>query len=83
MNSGPPLEEPALRGPPASLSELPADGEASALQLIRSRGRARSGRTAGPGVRGRRPIATVASLGGITIVIVALHAYLLHDVFSP
>ena len=82
MNSGPPLEEQALRSPPASLSELPADGEASALQLIRSRGRARSGRTAGPGVRGRRPIATVA-LRGITIVIVALHACLLHDVLSP
>jgi hypothetical protein len=31
MNSGPPLEEPALRAPLASLSELPADGEASAL----------------------------------------------------
>jgi hypothetical protein len=31
MNSGPPLEEPALRAPPASLSELPSDGEASAL----------------------------------------------------
>jgi hypothetical protein len=82
MNSGPPLEEPALRAPPASLSELPADGEASALQLVRSRGRARSGRTAGPGVRGRRPIATVAR-GGITIVIVALDAYLLHDIFWP
>jgi hypothetical protein len=80
MNSGPPLEELALRAPPASLSELPADGEASAL--IRSRGRARSGHTARPGVRGRRLIATVA-LGGITIVTVALHANPLHDVFSP
>jgi hypothetical protein len=82
MNSGPPLEEPALRAPPACLSELPADGEASALQLIRSRGRARSGRAAGPGARGRRRIATVA-LGGITIVIAALHACLLYDIFSP
>ena len=31
MNSRPLLDEPALRAPPASLSELPADGEASAL----------------------------------------------------
>ena len=31
MNSRRPLEQPALRAPPASLSELPADREASTL----------------------------------------------------
>ena len=61
MNSGPPLEEPALRAPPASLSELPADGVPPFV------------------LPSHRPVA----LGGITMVIVALHPYLLHDVSSP
>ena len=80
MNSRPQLEEPALRAPPASLSELPAVGEASALSgpvdvrgVVAPLGPALVAAVPSPPVRG------VA----FTIVIAAVHACLLYDIFSP